>query len=722
MFEAFYGLRATPFRLAPDPKIFYESACHKRGFAYLRYGLQQSQGFVVVTGIPGTGKTLLVQMLFSELAASRRIVVAVLSNPNLGDTDILRAVANCFDIHYPDDNKAGLLGAIERFLLNQRRQGKHVLLVVDEAQNLPKKSLEELRMLTNYQLDENALMQIMLLGQQQLQQILADPSMEQLTQRVIATCHLTPLEALDTRAYIEHRLRCVDWQGRPSFSADALRLIHHYSRGIPRLINTLCERLLLAASIEEKDHIDESHLIMVLRELREESCGAWNKSDSPSVVELPPLPDGEFIPSAPEIRDEETRAETSQPLPKQAVSGEDVAWEERVVTPYYDLENDDSAGRKKGLFGGGRSKKDGQKHGTAHEVDDVVIPRDDPPEKTHPAEKKGLSGGGRDSSQSEERDAPSLLDMSTPDAEPEGLRPDALTPNPVQFDEAKKGRWWLMPAVAGILIVVGMVLFVVFSDGETRRFVQNMLPSSVSLPQSLSGSTAQQIEQKNKSQEEEPTVPASTVKPAPEKQERSHMPPSPPAGNQIQTATAPIATPVAINDVVSTEANDGQAGVVNISSLPFMAKGGEDLSLPPPMVIEVKEVAADDASPLVPQEIYNYELPDLIDSFSYAYENGDLERFVDLFTVDAFLDDSDGKQKIAQDYREVFQATDMRSLDIKKVDWQPEGGKARGDGLFELTVRHHGKAVPSSVKGKINIEVVKEAERLYIKKLSMVAE
>ncbi len=719
MFKDFYGLSATPFRLAPDPDFFYESACHKRGLAYLRYGLQQSQGFVVVTGIPGTGKSLLVQKLFSELSG-RRMVVAVLNNPNLGEHDILRAVANCFDIHYPDDNKAGLLGAIERFLISQRRQSKHVLLIVDEAQNLPKKSLEELRMLTNFQLGENALMQIMLLGQQQLQQMLADPTMEQLAQRVIATCHLAPLNAEDTRAYIEHRLRRVGWQGRPSFSGEALQLIHHFSRGIPRLTNNLCDRLLLAACIEQKEDIDAAHLNMVIKELREESSGAWRKASFSAVVDLPPLPDGEFVPSAP-IAPSLPDVQEQLDLP----ASTDAMQEERMVTPCYDYIDEESAKKKKGLLNFGRSKDKAPGSGPAElleeasfkekpisdvpaaERDDaVVIPCYEPREDEHPSSNRDVRPKTSQAIEeifSSDRSTPAPEMTAAPVA-------GSLTPDPVQFKAVKKGRWWLMPVVAGIVVVAGMALFIVFADGETRKFVEKMLPSSISLPQRVSADFPQTPEQKETS-----TAPAVTADPASETPQSLQMPVQPVTGNQRQIQAA---APVFNAESHST----APAAPRLVRSLQRVVPPENDLALPPIFIAPAEPVVANDAPPFVPQEIYDYELPDLVYSFAFAYDNGDLERFVDLFSDDAFLDDSYGRQKIEREYRKIFQATDVRNMKVKEVAWQSEGEKARGDGVFDLTVWRHGDAKPSNVKGKINIEVVKEKERLYIKKLSLVAE
>jgi len=205
MYESFYHLSANPFRLVPDARLFYASSVHKRGLAYLRYGLHQGQGFVVVTGKPGTGKSTLVQTLFSDMSGEA-MVMADLTSTNLGADDVLQAVGHSFDVYGDGKSKASLLIEIEKFLKIRARMGKRVVLIVDEAQNLPLKSLEELRMLSNFQLGDQSLLQILLLGQPQLRDVLARPELEQLSQRVIASCHLQPLDAEDMRGYVAHRL------------------------------------------------------------------------------------------------------------------------------------------------------------------------------------------------------------------------------------------------------------------------------------------------------------------------------------------------------------------------------------------------------------------------------------------------------------------------------------------------------------------------------------
>ncbi len=276
MYESYYGFKANPFRIAPDPSFFFASAGHKRGLAYLRYGLHQGQGFVVVTGEPGTGKTMLVQTLLAELS-SQEYCIAMITNTNLRAEDVLRSVAENFGIDQrAAKNKAELLSIIQRFLIAQHEAGKKSLLVVDEAQNLPPRSLEELRMLSNFQVGHQGLLQTVLSAQPQLRKTLAAPSMEQLSQRIIAGCHLKPISAPETRAYVAHRLQRVGWSGTPAFSGAAMSIIFQISRGIPRMINMLVDRILLAACMDEKDSIDEALVLAVVDELKQEGTGAWS--------------------------------------------------------------------------------------------------------------------------------------------------------------------------------------------------------------------------------------------------------------------------------------------------------------------------------------------------------------------------------------------------------------------------------------------------------------
>ncbi len=273
MYEPFYGLSAKPFRLTPDSNFLFESASHKRALSYLRYGVYCAEGFVVVVGAPGTGKTTLIKKVLSELPREEVVVAKLVTTQQEAD-DILRSLAASLGMEFEGLTKAGLLNRIEQFLKEQARQGRRVLLLVDEAQYLTKGALEELRMLTNFQEDERALMQCFLVGQEELKGMLDSPPMEQFRQRVIASCHLSALTGSETVAYIEHRLHHVGWDGQAIFSFGAYELIYRQTGGVPRLINTLCERMLLRGYLEDCQEIDENVALAVIEEMVGELGGA----------------------------------------------------------------------------------------------------------------------------------------------------------------------------------------------------------------------------------------------------------------------------------------------------------------------------------------------------------------------------------------------------------------------------------------------------------------
>jgi len=256
MYAEFYKLTGKPFQLSPNPRFFFASEGHQKALAYLRYGLHQGEGFVVLTGDVGTGKTTLLGHLIDQLDTDEYLA-AKLVTTQVGADDTLRLVASAFGIEASGVDKASLLREFERFLLENQRRGRRVLMLVDEVQNLPVNSLEELRMLSNFQSTEIAPIQFCLLGQPQFQQILASEDLMQLRQRVIASYHLGPIGVEETRSYIEHRMRLVGWEADPVISDGAFKLIHRYSSGVPRKINTLCDRLLLYGMLEDRHRIDE---------------------------------------------------------------------------------------------------------------------------------------------------------------------------------------------------------------------------------------------------------------------------------------------------------------------------------------------------------------------------------------------------------------------------------------------------------------------------------
>jgi putative secretion ATPase (PEP-CTERM system associated) len=269
MYETYYGLSAKPFQLRPDPHFYFGSKGHKRAMAYLEYGLSQGEGFIVITGEVGAGKTTLVRNLLNRLP-SDQIVPAHIVNTHLDADDALRLVVAGFGLPTDGATKAELLARLEQFLRATDRQGKRALLVIDEAQNLNAGTVEELRMLSNFQTDSQCLLQTFLLGQPEFRTTLHSPGMQQLRQRVIASYHLGPMDAAETRAYVEHRLATVGWKGDPSFSDDAHAAVYAYSGGIPRKTNTLCDRILLMGYLEELHAFSAADIETVVADIREE--------------------------------------------------------------------------------------------------------------------------------------------------------------------------------------------------------------------------------------------------------------------------------------------------------------------------------------------------------------------------------------------------------------------------------------------------------------------
>lgn len=250
MYDEHYGLSGRPFQLTPDPAFWFDTATHRKAMAYLGYGLSQAEGFVVITGDPGAGKTTLVGHLISKIDPTRLHVVKIVTT-QVEAQDLLHLVAEGLGAETRGMAKAQVLSAVERGLHAVARTGKRTLLIVDEAQALPMQSVEELRMLSNFQAGGHALLQIFLLGQPEFRDRLADPSLEQLRQRVIAMHHLEPMGEAELGPYIAHRLSIVGWTGRPDFTDGALSAIYGATGGSPRKVNQLAGRVMLFGAIEQ---------------------------------------------------------------------------------------------------------------------------------------------------------------------------------------------------------------------------------------------------------------------------------------------------------------------------------------------------------------------------------------------------------------------------------------------------------------------------------------
>jgi general secretion pathway protein A len=272
MYESFYGLTGKPFQLNPDPSFYFGSKQHRRAMAYLEYGMHQNEGFIVITGEVGAGKTTIVRSLLDKLGSSQ-VLAAHLVSTQLDAEDILSLVVGAFGVRAKGSAKSDVLMSLEAFLVSAAAQKKRCLLIVDEAQNLTQRAVEELRMLSNFQLGSQSVLQTFLIGQPEFRDILQSPDMLQLRQRIIASCHISAMDREETQGYVEHRLKCVGaTTDSPGFDEGAFDAVFEASGGVPRRINSLCDRLLLSGLLAEKRSFTRDDVLAVAAEIEQEVC------------------------------------------------------------------------------------------------------------------------------------------------------------------------------------------------------------------------------------------------------------------------------------------------------------------------------------------------------------------------------------------------------------------------------------------------------------------
>ncbi len=289
MFNDFYGLTGRPFQLTPDPVFYFESLTHRKALSYLSYGLAQGEGFVVITGEVGAGKSTLVAHLMATIDPAR-LTAAQIVTSKLDGEELVHLVAQAFGLIVDGHDKASALGAIEAFLHDEARAGRRCLLVVDESQNLQLEALEELRMLSNFQLGAHPLLQTLLLGQPEFRDLIQDhPQLEQLRQRVIAAHHLDAMELAEVQQYIEHRLKCVGWDTNPKFDQRVFTEIFEATGGVPRRINQICNRLMLLGAVEQRSRIDGAMLSQVLEELELDGTMQLKRPQAMKAADAEPL-------------------------------------------------------------------------------------------------------------------------------------------------------------------------------------------------------------------------------------------------------------------------------------------------------------------------------------------------------------------------------------------------------------------------------------------------
>ncbi len=276
MYKNFFGFKERPFQLVPNPAYLFLSKSHEEAMAHLTYAVIQGDGFVEITGEVGTGKTTLCRAFLENL--DKNIEVAYIFNPKLDAVQLLKAINDEFGINSKPDTIKELIDTLNTFLIKKKSEGKNIILLIDEAQNLSKEVLEQLRLLSNLETATTKLLQIILVGQPELSDMLDSYDLRQLGQRITLSCHLVPLNLKETREYIEHRIRIASRKPGLKFTRDAYKAVYHYSRGFPRLINILCDRVLLTAFSLEQHKITGSIVKLAIKELA--GRRGWNAGSS----------------------------------------------------------------------------------------------------------------------------------------------------------------------------------------------------------------------------------------------------------------------------------------------------------------------------------------------------------------------------------------------------------------------------------------------------------
>jgi len=265
MYLKFYDLAAPPFSITPDPRFLYLSRQHQEAQDHMLYGIRERKGFIQITGEVGTGKTTLCRAVLEQVGESA--ATALILNPVMSAIQLLRSIVRELGLDDRGNDRLRLAQRLNDFLLEQARAERDVVLFIDEAQDLSEELLEEVRLLSNLETDDRKLVQIVLIGQPELRERLEQAALRQLKQRILVRCHLGPLDRRETEAYILHRLAVAGARGRPSFTPAAIRAIHTRSRGVPRLINAICDLTLLAGYTEGRDSLSWRHVRRAAREL-----------------------------------------------------------------------------------------------------------------------------------------------------------------------------------------------------------------------------------------------------------------------------------------------------------------------------------------------------------------------------------------------------------------------------------------------------------------------
>lgn len=265
MYLEYYGLSEPPFNITPNPRFLFFSAKHREAFNHLLYGIRERKGFVQLTGEVGAGKTTLCRSLLEQLGD--QFATALILNPVLDADQLMKAIAMEFGLNVKGMDRLETVAAINQFLLEQLERGKDAVLIIDEAQDLTNDLLEQVRLLSNLETDDRKLLQIVLMGQPELRDRLNDHRLRQLRQRITVRYHLKSLTRQEVANYIQHRLQVSGAKGPPYFTGPAVWRVYRYSQGVPRLVNAVCDKCLLAGFVHQQEKIDYRLVGIAIREL-----------------------------------------------------------------------------------------------------------------------------------------------------------------------------------------------------------------------------------------------------------------------------------------------------------------------------------------------------------------------------------------------------------------------------------------------------------------------
>ena len=265
MYLQFYGLKEHPFNITPDPRFLFFSAQHREAFDHLLYGIENRKGFIELTGEVGSGKTTLCRAVLASLP--KKIHTAMVLNPTVSGTQLLRAILNDFGLHVMGRDRLSYIEQLNAFLLAQMQEGHNVAVIIDEAQDLTSELMEQVRLLSNLETDQHKLMQIVLAGQPELRKRLDRNDLRQLKQRIMVRCNLLALTAAETDQYIAHRLKVAGAKSQVGFDPDAVELVYNYAKGIPRVVNGLCDRVMMAGYVAGKLRIGAAEVRKALADV-----------------------------------------------------------------------------------------------------------------------------------------------------------------------------------------------------------------------------------------------------------------------------------------------------------------------------------------------------------------------------------------------------------------------------------------------------------------------